>query len=385
MNIHLINRLLAILAIIGVTVGMVISGCAVSTSRGSSDITEEIMKERIQSLGSDYSQPMKKQSFMEHGKMLGKFFFEKGDKYPEIMLPQKRLKVTDVASGEKGLRSAWLGHSSLLLDMDGVSILTDPVFENKVSIVGPSRFNSEHPLNIESLDSVDVVIISHNHYDHLNKFSVRYLKDKAKLFIVPLGVGEQLRRWGIETSKVIELDWWQSYPVKEDLYITATPGHHFSGRGLFDRNKTLWASWVIKSDNHSVFFSGDSGYFDGFSEIGEKYGPFDVTFLECGAYNESWSNVHMFPEETVRAFMDLKGEVLQPIHWGTYNLALHSWYDPIERVVRAMGSQRERLVIPMMGQVVDYDHPLDFTAWWGAAMKQNVQVAAEPKVVLSSN
>lgn len=324
-------------------------------------------------------------SFIEQVKMLKKFFFEKGDKYPAIPLPQKKVKMDQLQGSTSGVKAAWLGHSSLLINIDGVSILTDPVFEKSVSMVGPSRFTSEHPLVFESLFHVDVVIISHNHYDHLNKKTIRALKDKVGMFVVPLGVGRTLRKWGVSNNKITQLDWWSSHRVNSDVKITATPGQHFSGRGLFDRNSSLWASWVIQSENHRVFFSGDSGYFGGFSEIGKVFGPFDVTFLECGAYNERWAKVHMFPEETVQAFVDLKGKILQPIHWATYNLAFHSWFDPIVRLVQESERRNVKLSVPLMGQVVDYNDSQKISYWWEQAIKVQKAASGNSGLVLTGD
>jgi len=303
--------------------------------------------------------------------MILKFFFEKGEKVPVEPLPQRHLEVPELLSGgEDSLRAAWLGHSSLLVNVNGYSILTDPVFEKKVTVVGPSRFNPELPLEIEDIPSVDVVIISHNHYDHLNKFSVQKLKDKSGVFLVPLGVGALMEKWGIPAKKIVELSWWEEVEPLAGLKIVATPTQHFSGRGLFDRNKTLWASWVIQTAEHRLFFSGDSGYFEGFKEIGRKYGPFDVTFLECGAYNERWSAVHMMPEETVQAFFDLKGKVLQPIHWATFNLAFHTWYEPVERLLSEARNRNALVSTPVIGEVVDYQMDARVNLWWLPAMEK---------------
>lgn len=312
---------------------------------------------------------MNKLSLREHAHMYYKFFFEKAEKYPKTQLPQVKVDITDLCSGkENTLNSAWLGHSSLFMNIDGNTILTDPIFERKVSVVGPSRFTNEFPLHIDDLDHVDVVIISHNHYDHLNKFSIQQLKNKTNRFIVPLKVGQQLIKWGVSQEKVTELDWWEEVNIGSNLIITATPSQHFSGRTPFDSNRTLWASWVIAGDRHKVFFSGDSGYFDGFKAIGEKYGPFDVTFLECGAYNEAWSNIHMFPEETAQAFLDLKGKTLHPIHWGTFNLALHNWYEPIERLLDASWKHNIQLCVPVIGRVIHHDQSPQVEMSWLEAL-----------------
>lgn len=321
----------------------------------------------------------------EHLQMYREFFFVKGEKVPKGQLPQVQLALPELLDGESnGLKVSWLGHSSLLMQIDGYSILTDPIFERKVSPIGPSRFSAELPLRVETLQHVDVVIISHDHYDHLNKYSVQQLIDKTGVFVVPLRVGTRLMKWGVPKEKIVELDWWDEAHPHSGLTIAATPAQHFSGRGLFDRNSTLWASWVIQTGKHRVFFSGDTGYFAGFSEIGKKYGPFDVAFLECGAYNEYWSNVHMFPEQTVQAGIDLGAKVLQPIHWATFNLALHAWYEPIERFTEAAWNRSVNVSIPVMGQVVDYHTPWATELWWLASMSESKGVLVEQELTADS-
>lgn len=321
---------------------------------------------------SDSSIPVKRimnrMSFGGHMEMYWKLLFGGNETSPHRVLPFRNADLNVFYADAKPLKGVWLGHSTLLLNIGGYTILTDPVFEKRVSIVGPKSFHKKTPLSADQLIHVDVVIISHDHYDHLNKFSVVKLAEKASVFIVPVGVGERLEEWGIQREKIVELGWWDEYTFGEDLTVVATPSQHFSGRGLFDRNKTLWASWVLKTPLHRIFFSGDSGYFSGFKKIGDKYGPFEVAYLECGAYNERWSNVHMFPEETVQAFLDLRGERLQPIHWATFNLSLHSWYEPIQRLVEAAGNKKVQLLTPLIGEVVDYRQPPSTMSWWLQAM-----------------
>ncbi len=302
--------------------------------------------------------------------MTYQYLFPKNAQEPNMDLPQKKVDISYFQSiNGKELNSTWLGHSSLMIHINGYKILTDPVFEKSVSIVGPKRFNGNIPLDIEQIAYVDMVIISHDHYDHLNKYSIQHLTNKTKKFLVPLAVGERLASWGVPDEKIIELDWWEEYRFGKDLMVCATPAQHFSGRGIFDRNKTLWASWVIQSQDYSIFFSGDSGYYDGFKTIGEKYGPFHMTFMECGAYNKLWHPVHMFPEETVQAHIDLKGEILHPIHWGTFNLALHSWYDPMQRLKAAAAKNSVQIATPMAGESIVYGSEDLGSRWWEHAMR----------------
>lgn len=297
-----------------------------------------------------------------------RFLFERNNQIPKTELPTQKADLTPFSHGSTGdFNSTWLGHSSLMINMDGSRILLDPVFEEKVSIVGPSRFNGPLPLAIEDLPPIDLVIISHDHYDHLNKYTVKALEKITQIFVVPMGVGKRLTDWGISGDKVIELNWWDSHELPASLKVTATPAQHFSGRGIFDRNKTLWASWVIESENFKIFFSGDSGYFDGFAAIGKAFGPFDMTFIECGAYDPTWQGVHMFPEETVQAHKDLGGKILHPIHWGTYKLALHPWFDPMERLAAAADKSDIPIATPMAGQTIDLNQRGRF--WWKSPME----------------
>lgn len=299
-----------------------------------------------------------------------KFLFTRNNRTPGTELPVKQVDLSHFNNqGSKQLNATWLGHSSVMLNMDGYKILVDPVFEKRVSFFGPSRFNGEVPLDISKIQEVDAVIISHDHYDHLNKFSIQHLIKKSQMFIVPMGVGSRLMKWGVPQNKIIELGWWQEHRIDKKLMVAATPAQHFSGRGITDRNKTLWASWVVQTPFHRIFFSGDSGYFNGFKQIGDVYGPFDMTFIECGAYNEAWPVVHMFPEETVQAHLDLKGNVLHPIHWGTFNLSLHSWYDPMVRVTAAAKEEGVNVATPIVGDTTIFDKRLPVTRWWEEAME----------------
>jgi L-ascorbate metabolism protein UlaG (beta-lactamase superfamily) len=314
-------------------------------------------------------------SFADFFSTTWEFLFTSNNRTPNSALPVKPVDLSHFSNQDGSqLNVTWLGHSSLMINIDGYKILTDPVFEKRVSILGPSRFNGDVPLDIHQVPNVDVVIISHDHYDHLNRYSVQKLIDKANRFIVPLAVGEYLVDWGVPRQKIIGLDWWQEHRIDKDLEVAATPAQHFSGRGIFDRNKTLWASWVIKTPFHIIFFSGDSGYFDGFKQIGEKYGPFDMTFIECGAYGEGWPKVHMFPEQTVQAHLDLKGNVLHPIHWGTFNLALHPWYEPMVRLTAAADLENIETATPVVGETTIYGMRQTAKRWWEPAMGLSADV-----------
>lgn len=258
-----------------------------------------------------------------------------------------------------------LGHSSVLMKLDNQFVMTDPVFSDRASPVqwaGPKRFHKA-PITIAELPAIDVVVISHDHYDHLDKAAVKELADKVSLFLVPLRVGEHLIKWGVSADKVIELNWWESY-VFNGIEYTLTPTQHFSGRTGVDRDRTLWGSWVIAAPTQRVFFSGDSGYFSGFKEIGEKYGPFDLTLVETGAYNEAWSQIHMFPEQSVQAHIDLKGKVMFPIHNSTFDLATHDWQEPINRALANAQERGVDVVMPKMGERLVVGDAMPLSYWW---------------------
>ena len=267
----------------------------------------------------------------------------------------------------KQLSMTWLGHSTLLIQMDGVKMITDPVFSKRtspVSFAGTKAFDYMPNYQLEDLPELDYVLISHDHYDHLDYKTIDYLKNKVKAFVVPLGVAAHLVRWGVIEEKIIELDWYDEAKL-EGIKLTSTPARHFSGRGLTNRNSTLWCSYVIQGSSQSVFFSGDSGYGPHFKEIGEKYGPFDYCFMECGQYNPSWADIHMSPEESAQAFVDLKGKNLIPIHWAKFALALHAWTEPAERITKKADELNIKVSLPPVGALVN-DETIDSYSerWW---------------------
>lgn len=270
-----------------------------------------------------------------------------------------------------------LGHSTILLKLRGQFWLTDPVFGERASPFrrfGPKRFHAP-PIALADLPPLRGVILSHDHYDHLDRDTVLALAGTTDAFLTPLGVGDRLIEWGIEAEKVRQLDWWQSAAI-DGLTFTATPAQHFSGRSLFDGNSTLWASWVIVDDDLRVFFSGDTGYFDGFRTIGERLGPFDVTLIETGAYDAHWPYVHMQPEETVQAHVDLRGRWLVPIHNGTFDLAMHQWQEPFERVTGLAVARGLAFSTPRMGERLDLAAPHRGERWW----RNVVETVAAPKL-----
>ncbi|MER2998249.1 MBL fold metallo-hydrolase [Pontibacter populi] len=259
----------------------------------------------------------------------------------------------------------WLGHSAFMVEIDGKRLLLDPMLgdiASPISFIGPKRF-SKLPVTVEELPQIDAVLISHDHYDHLDYGSIKKLNEKTGHFYVALGVGAHLERWGVPAEKITEMDWWQETKFK-GLTFAATPSRHFSGRGFDDRMKTLWMSWVIVGKEDRIFFSGDSGYFNGFAEIGNKYGPFDITLMECGQYNELWPNIHLMPEQTVQAHLDLKGKLLMPIHWGAFALAMHTWTDPIERVTTEAARLKVPITTPLIGESIVLGKKAPGKVWW---------------------
>lgn len=281
-------------------------------------------------------------------------------KVPADKLPSVKFLPTQLTENS----FVWMGHSTILMNLDGIKILTDPVFHNASPIPGTvTPFEMEHGTYMDDLpDKIDVVIISHDHYDHLDYKAIEKLADKVETFLVPLGLKAHLERWGVDETKIQEKDWKQSVKYRT-LEFTMTPARHFSGRGLFNRYSTLWCSWVIKSSKLSVFFNGDSGYFDEFKEIGKQYGPFDIAFIENGAYDEDWSEIHMMPEESVQANIDLQSKLMFPIHWGKFDLANHTWDDPIIRTSKETELKNVSIATPLIGQVFTLDN-IPHTKWW---------------------
>jgi L-ascorbate metabolism protein UlaG (beta-lactamase superfamily) len=309
--------------------------------------------------------PMRKHSVGETARLWWAFMFNK----PPGTVPRQPVPVRTLT--REALLAApdntlcRLGHSTMLFKLAGEFYLTDPVFSERASPVqwaGPARFHRP-PIAIEDLPPIKAVILSHDHYDHLDRAAVLALAPKTSLFLTPLGVGNRLADWGIAADKVRQFDWWQGMEVAGVRFV-ATPAQHFSGRGLNDGNATLWASWVILHRELRLFFSGDTGYFDGFKEIGAKYGPFDVALLETGAYDQRWPDVHMQPEQTLQAFLDLKGKGLLPVHNGTFDLGLHRWQDPFERIAALAQAKGVPLATPEMGEAVDLLRPHTGRAWW---------------------
>jgi L-ascorbate metabolism protein UlaG (beta-lactamase superfamily) len=290
---------------------------------------------------------------------------------PARPVPLHTTTATDLTRpAASGLRLTWMGHSSVLAEIDGRRVLFDPVWGERCSpftFAGPKRLHPV-PAPLAALGSLDVVVISHDHYDHLDLPTVRALASTDTLFAVPLGVGAHLERWGVSPDRLRELDWNETTEIG-GIRLTATPARHFCGRGLRNQQHTLWASWAVAGPEHRIYHSGDTGYFTGFQDIGAEHGPFDATMIQIGAYSEYWPDIHMTPAEGMRAHLDLQGGtpagVMLPIHWGTFNLAPHPWAEPGEGTVEAAAKAGARIALPRPGE------PFEPTAenvpsvpWW---------------------
>jgi L-ascorbate metabolism protein UlaG (beta-lactamase superfamily) len=283
------------------------------------------------------------------------------DPIPVRMLDRAALAALD-ASANHIIR---LGHSSHLLKLRGKWWLIDPMFGQRASPVswaGPQRFHAS-PVALADLPPIEGLVLSHDHYDHLDVSTIEALKDRVQRYFVPLGVGARLREFGVAADRIEELDWWQERK-HGDVVLTAAPAQHFSGRTPWDRNRTLWASWAIRSGNERIFYSGDTGYFPGFKEIGQRLGGFDIALMENGAYDAYWPAVHLSPEETVQAFQDLGAKTLYLVHNSTFDLAFHRWQEPLERVADLAEKAGIQLATPEMGEVLTLGKPRENQRWW---------------------
>ena len=306
-------------------------------------------------------------SFGDMLTVIGGMFKSIPNSIPKTNIEVQKIDSLNIVAHKNSTRLIWFGHSTFLLQMNNKTILIDPMFGDVPAphpMLGSKRFSKELPIEIEKLPKIDAIILSHDHYDHLDYGSIMKLKSKVEKFYTPLGVGVHLQEWGIEKERITELDWWEESTF-DDLIFRCTPAQHFSGRGINDRGNTLWSSWIIQSKTENIFFSGDSGYAPHFKEIGRKYGPFDFAMIECGQYNELWPTIHMFPEETAQAAVDINAKKFMPIHWGAFKLAQHTWTDPIERVSNKAKELDITLVSPKIGEPIRLDsHEISSEIWW---------------------
>jgi L-ascorbate metabolism protein UlaG (beta-lactamase superfamily) len=288
---------------------------------------------------------------------------------PPGLFPMEVPVVAD--SVKAGMKATWLGHATVYIEMDGKRILTDPMLSDLVfpiKLIAPKRYNPS-PLTVDALPPIDIVTISHDHFDHLDMKTVKVLAASGSQFYVGIGLKAHLIEWGISAAQINEMDWWESLTLDE-FTIHCTPARHYSGRtGL--NNATLWTSWVISSPNHRIYHSGDSGYGDHFRTIGEKLGPIEIGFIKIGDYGEDlgWRDIHMHTEQSVQAAINLKANIMFPIHWGTFNLSNHDWYEPINLAVQYASEKKVPLVTPKLGETLTFGDPIHNLPWWESMQK----------------
>ena len=293
-----------------------------------------------------------------------KLYMQGQNRQPQIPIPVLPLDpkaLTNKPSND--LDAIWFGHATVMIEIQGIRIMTDPILSTYASpfSIGPKRFHAP-PITLKELDHIDVVVISHDHYDHLDMKTIQHLATKGAHFYLPMGLGAHLKRWHVPQQLIHEMQWWQFADFK-GVKIYCTPARHYSGRKKMD-NSTLWSSWFIKGNKRSVFFSGDTGYASHFQEIRKKLGPVNLTLMKVGAYGDTWLDIHMDPESAVKAQMDLDGKVMLPIHWATFNLSYHAWDEPILRTLKAAEGKSFLLITPRIGEIYEYNKPFKNTAWY---------------------
>lgn len=292
----------------------------------------------------------------------------KASRQPDFDIPYVKINPKDLEQKTKHARFTWFGHSTFLLEMDGKNIMIDPMLSavpSPVQGIGRKRYSKGLPLTIAELPALDAVLITHDHYDHLDYLSIKALKDKVKMFYVPLGVSAHLMAWGISMDKIQELNWYEQVSLGE-IELTLTPTHHYSGRSLTDRFQSLWGGWIIKGQYDNIYLSGDGGYGPHFREIGAKYGPFDFAMIECGQYSRYWRQNHLFPEQSAQVAEEVGAKLVMPIHWGAFTLAMHRWNAPVERFLAKIKTFGIAATTPQIGQqfVLDPAIAKPTGAWW---------------------
>jgi len=361
--VRLAASLLALLAL-----GVALSGCVSGMGGSVSGEALRLAQRSPNHEGDVFVNEVETEMSINPWDMLGRWMHGTEQRQPVVPIAVAALPAETLATASPGVRATWMGHASVLVELEGKRILTDPVWSDVIgptSWLGPERFQGL-PIALADLPTLDAVVISHDHYDHLDAPTITALATTGVHFYVPLGVGVHLRSWDVPDAQITELDWWETAPIDDGtVSLVCTPARHFSGRGPFDRNETLWASWAFVGDTHRVYFGGDTGMFEGFEAIGEAYGPFDLTLLPIGAYDPAWTAVHLNPEEAVQAHLAVRGGVLMPIHWGTFQLAMHTWNEPPARLAVAADEQAVTVVWPRAGQPVALAAPPPaWERWW---------------------
>ena len=306
--------------------------------------------------------PMKPDD-ISYWKMMREFFKKNKDTVPRGLLPSIRTDLNKLNSAKPVI--VWFGHSSYLIRIENKNFLIDPVFSGNAAPLSfmVKAFPGSNIYKPEDMPAIDYLILTHDHYDHLDFKTVRKLKKKVDKIYCSLGVSSHLKYWGFDINKITEMDWWESKQLEENISLTAAPGRHFSGRGI-KRGQTFWSSFILKTKDHNLYLGGDSGYDSHFKEIGNKYGPFDIAILEAGQYNTMWPLIHMMPEETVQAAVDLKAKSLLPVHWGKFSLALHAWDEPIKRIIEKARSLNIKVHTPKIGQPLILKDDFRTENWW---------------------
>ncbi len=357
-------RIFGILLLAGLT-GLVIHGWEAFGKQAAGERKQRISASpEWQGSHFENPQPLKNDFIGALGAMVsGSKFVAPAGTLPVVSAPKTAYQNAPAS----GLRVTWFGHSSTLVEIDGFRILTDPVYSDRVSpfgFIGPRRWYAP-PVALTDLPEIDAVVISHDHYDHLDMKTIRAMQGWRAIFVVPLGMGAHLAYWGIPESRIVELDWWQekTFAEKGGLKIVLTPARHASGRWLVDNNAKLWAGFALVGNKHRVYYSGDTGLFPAMKQIGEKLAPFDLTMIEVGQYNRSWPDWHIGPEQAVKAHQWVRGRVMLPVHWGLFVLAAHSWTEPVERVSKEAKRLKVTLATPRPGQSFEPERP-PIEEWW---------------------
>ena len=306
--------------------------------------------------------PMKPEG-VTYWKMMKEFFKKHPDTVPPAALPVVKTDLNKLDSTEPVI--VWFGHSSYLIRIDNKNFLVDPVFSGNAAPVSfmVKAFPGSNEYKAEDMPAIDYLILTHDHYDHLDFKTIRKLKNKVANVICSVGISSHLKHWGMEENKITELDWWKGAQLDVDIKITAAPARHFSGRGT-KRGQTLWSSFILETAVYTIYIGGDSGYDSHFKEIGEKFGPFDLAILESGQYNVMWPLIHMMPEEMVQAAVDLKAKAILPVHWGKFRLGMHPWNEPIKRVLEKAKELNVPVMTPKMGEPLTLNTQFTGTGWW---------------------